>query len=104
MKEMKTYIDLEKLMEFVTKQTKNEQNITTLITEHYPIIDGDINDDMASKETSESKMSFNETTVGIRYDLVKLFLNPLLNDYEVDEEIKRFSIDTLVENGIMIKK
>ena len=98
------YIDIEKLMEFVVNPTNGEQNITTMISEQYPIINGDINDDNGTKETSESKITFNEVSANIRYDLIKQFLSPLISTYDLTEDSKKLCIYTLKKSGIMLEK
>lgn len=75
------YIDLDSAIEFVTEQTSNEKNTNLTTTMVYPISnDGDDDLDMGQKEISETKYSFNEVMLNVRYDLLKTMINTLLID------------------------
>lgn len=103
------YVNMEKIMEFVTNTPKNERNIATVITERYPVIEDSVDDDIVSKEMIESKSSLNEVTNGIRYDLVKTFLNTLLMGITDEAPLifnqltfaQKLSFNTLIEYGII---
>lgn len=106
------YINMEAIISFITNMTKNERNVSTLITERTPIGEsedenGMMMSDISSKEITESKMTLNETTCNIRYDLVKIFLNGLLSDYFNDDDLyemtnsQKWCFNTLLKAGII---
>lgn len=75
------YIDLDSAIDFITEQTSNEKNTNLTTTMVYPLSkDGDDDLEMGQKEISETKFSYNESMLNIRYDLIKSMINTLLID------------------------
>ena len=83
------FIDLDSVVDFVTEQTVNEKNTNLTTTMVYPISkDGDDDIDMGQKEISETKFSFNEVMLNVRYDLIKSFISVLLVDDFSSENVE----------------
>lgn len=109
-------IDMNKLMKWVATTPSSEKNVSTTITQVIPIIDeetGIEEETMANfstKEITENKETLNDTMNSIRYDIVKIFLNKLLENefYEGSLENnltyqQRICFNTLLHNGIIIE-
>lgn len=110
-------VDLKELMRWVSETPSSEKNITTLITQTYPMLPEEETDiSVATKEITENKSSLNDTMNNIRYDIIKQFLTPLLSDFseilmsEEDNEnnetdflsfSQRLSFNTLLQEGII---
>ena len=115
----KYVIDLNKIMDFVTHLKNNEKNNDTQITQMYSIdepLDGeDISEqklNLITKQVTENKYNGNDSLYNVRYDLVKLIINNLL-DFSIDgdgvlikdEEQMSFGqklcLNTLINEGII---
>lgn len=104
-------IDMSKLMAWVSKTPSSEKNVTTLITETFPMqTDDEENFDVASKEISESKTTLNEVMNNIRYDFAKQLISPLISYIDMDiksyEDLtfaQKLCFNTLLKEGIIIE-
>lgn len=102
-------IDMSRLMAWVAKTPSSEKNITTLITETYPMqTDEGEGFEAATKEISESKTTLNEVMNNIRYDLAKQLIQPLLeyNDSSITnfEDLtfsQKLCFNSLLNEGII---
>ena len=102
-------IDMSKLMAWVSETPSSEKNITTLITETFPLQTDD-GDDIASKEISESKTTLNEVMNNIRYDFAKQLFTPLIayseNHITTSVDLtfaQKLCFNTLLKEGIIIE-
>ena len=71
-------IDMNKLMAWVSKTPANEKNVTTSISQLWPIVE-DGNDETMQKEVTETKSTLNENMNNVRYDFVRILINTILN-------------------------
>ena len=109
-----TYIiDLDKLMKWVSNNPSSERNIVSSITQIYPIMDENEEDisneglDYSTKEITEHKETLNETMSNIRYDIIKLLLNVLMLNVDIEEEMtfqQKLALNTLINKGIIIEQ
>lgn len=110
----KYYFDLDALMKWITTTPSNEKNVTTLITQTYPIDTEDVDTsslNLATKEITETKSKLNDTMNNIRYDIVRNFVNSLLDTPNIDAEVEgdlewltfpqKLSFNTLLNIGII---
>lgn len=87
-------IDMSELMAWVSKTPANEKNITTSITQLWPIMED--GDDSMQKEVTETKSTLNENLNNVRYDFVRILINTVLNPlYSPDGIVTR--VNTLSE-------
>lgn len=106
------YIDLNKLLSFIDKNSNGEVPTTQTITATY-------NDDlsMLSKEIVEAKVNINETLQTAKFDIMRIFLDTLITTtYDSNGELitgveeeplslgQRMSFNTLIKAGILIEK
>lgn len=100
------------LMRWVAKSPSNERNVTTLITETYPMTPDDDNDtlEVATKEITENKSSLNEVMNNIRYDFVKILITDLMTYTEKQitrsEDLsfsQKLCFNTLLKENIIIE-
>ena len=119
-------IDMNKLMEFVTTPEKNDLSRDTTVVETYGMpqlmtSDGDLVADpskfgLISKEISTSKGNESESSLPLRYDLVKNFLSTLVTPMagsdggpiiieSIDELTfgQKICFNTLMHAGILIE-
>lgn len=78
------FIDMDKVMSWVSETPNSERNISTMTTLSYPIVGNDeseITTSVVEKEVSESKNSLNETFNNMRYDFLRILLNTILTPY-----------------------
>ena len=74
------YVDLTKLCEFIDSHKENDDPRTQTITATY-------NDDLSilSKEIVESKTNVNDIAHSMKFDAIRLFLDPILSTtYDVE--------------------
>lgn len=87
-------IDLDALMEWVSKSPDTEKNIQTTTTLSYPIyVDEEENEDL-TKEITEIKSTLNDTLNQVRYDLVRTLVNNILI-YDADPSSSTSSLDDM---------
>lgn len=111
------YIDLNKLISWVSDTPTKQRNVETSITQIYPM---EIVDEMEnagpSKEITETKNSLNETLNTFKYDLVRNLINVILSPLINSEDGSYLPFDpnnlflgqtiafnTLLNEGIIIE-
>lgn len=101
------YLDVDKLMDFVNDIDGDEQYKNTTVTQTYASEPGDDNISLVSKEIMENRLNGNDTTVQLRYDLMKMLLDAVLaignTTYEHMTFAQKFVINTLMEGGIIYR-
>lgn len=107
-------IDMNKLMAWVSKTPANEKNVTTSISQLWPIVE-DGNDETMQKEVTETKSTLNENMNNVRYDFVRILINTILNPLFngdgmlINSSINDFTFgqslafNTLLKEGIIIE-
>lgn len=114
------YIDFNKLVSFFSELKTSEKEKTSIITMNYSgDEDAYINKDMSlqSKEMVESKSNFNSTLQTAKYEMVKFFIETLLNTYYdkegsflsglTEDELplpQRLAFNSLLKSGILVEE
>lgn len=122
-------INLEKFMEFVYSITPDEKDSTTNITQIFAVeselgesVTSEIHNENisdlsqlkpVSKEIEENKANNNTAFNNIRYDLLRILLNIVINPYYnpdgsliVNDEMflgQKIAFNTLLNNGILVE-
>lgn len=122
-------INLEKFMEFVYSITQEEKDSTTNITQIFAV-ESELNEPNSSemhnenmsdlsqlkpvsKEIEENKANNNTAFNNIRYDLLRILLNIVINPYYnpdgsliINDEMflgQKIAFNTLLNNGILVE-
>lgn len=97
----KKYVfDLEKIIEFASRSNKSSATEKEIL-DTYDLTDGE--DRVITKTVRELIASGDTQVENIRYDLIKTFIIEILTSDENSYGVQ-IAIDTLVNEGIMVKK